>query len=856
MKGLFHIHLGLLLILFASCVKEEAEPQSGKTLLDFSVEKAQTKVAPGNNDGTYISLLWEAGDKIDVNGRKSHALETGGSGNASFAFDGAISSPYKAVYPAAAVASVGNTLADLILPAAQNSTDGKFDRDACLLIGTGSNNSVSMTHAMAYISFIFERGSVDAVLSSLEITAAGGEKLSGGFTTDYTTLSPKGDASSSVTVNCNATVGSGMAITVAIPACNYEHGFNIVVRDTEGRTMSKTAAGSFNAAAGHFYTTTLAYQPDVDYPEYLYIAGDAVEWEWNPEDPRAAILEVENGIYRADITFDFGENGGKGFKFWETSTWGTEYGMTTDSEFGNIGIDLRSTIGGDPQFYLGQKGYQSGDYTLIVNLNTKKVTLFPAGMPETLYMSGGFNGWSPVQMEKIGEGKFRVEDYEFDFFSSEEDVKGHGIKFFESTEDGWPGQWGPKENYETQNYRGWELASYGDAPQFYPLLAGFESGTYTVLVDFTTMTISLTPVEPEYPTSIRIYGPTFAWEWNNEAARCIINGENGIFEFSAAMYLDEDWKGFKFVDNTGGTPDWENKEYGMRADATADNIGFDLVKTIGGDPQFYLNPLGYESAIYTVRIDFTTMKLSLTRTHDIQEPFYVFGEGLDNDWATVDALALNEVEHNVFEGYDIHLYKTSSFKIVSNRESWVEYRRDVNAGDYWTLISDKDEPNDTRFIPGEADQNFKNGKYTVSVNLNTMKASLTLTEADAGEYPLSLYILGPAAVDAGWNLGNFIPMTMVSPGIFQAENVNISVGAAVDGDNKGNGFKFGISNTSWSTEYGAKEAFDDQDGTTGYRGWELAQNSNQFYPLLMGLTDGYYTITADFNTMTVSMTKE
>ena len=139
MKGLFHIHLGLLLILFASCVKEEAEPQSGKTLLDFSVEKAQTKVAPGNNDGTYISLLWEAGDKIDVNGRKSHALETGGSGNASFAFDGAISSPYKAVYPAAAVASVGNTLADLILPAAQNSTDGKFDRDACLLIGTNGN---------------------------------------------------------------------------------------------------------------------------------------------------------------------------------------------------------------------------------------------------------------------------------------------------------------------------------------------------------------------------------------------------------------------------------------------------------------------------------------------------------------------------------------------------------------------------------------------------------------------------------------------------------------------------------------------------------------------------------------------
>ena len=69
--------------------------------------------------------------------------------------------------------------------------------------------------------------------------------------------------------------------------------------------------------------------------------------------------------------------------------------------------------------------------------------------------------------------------------------------------------------------------------------------------------------------------------------------------------------------------------------------------------------------------------------------------------------------------------------------------------------------------------------------------------------------------------------------------------------NKGNGFKFIISNSEWSTEYGAKEAFDDHDGQTGYRGWELAQSSNQFYPLLMGFGDGNYRITADLTTMTV-----
>ena len=717
----------------ASCIKEAPVGTNG-TKVTATVESELTKTVLGEKDGASWPVLWQAGDRIDINGNESAPLAEGGDITAEFSFEAQLTAPFNAIYPASAATGIGTGE----IPATHDYTADSFDPDAGVLLGTGNAEGVSFKHAMAYIAFVPQGDG--ATITSLELTAVGGEKLSGAFTTDYSTLTMSGEASSKVTVNCSTPVALGNEIIAAIPAQTYTQGFKVKFTDSEGGSMEKTAAGSFTAAAGHIYTTTLPYVAESE-PDY----------------------------------------------------------------------------------------------------------------PETLYMSGGFNGWTAVQLEKIAEGKFQIENHAFNFYNSDEDPKGHGIKFFENIED-WSNQWGPKVNWENTDYRGWELAPYADAPQFYPQLAGFESGNYTVLVDFTTMTISLTPVEPEYPTSIRIYGPTFAWGWNNEAARCIINGENGIFEFSAAMYLDEDWKGFKFVDNTSGTPDWENKEYGMRADATAENIGFDLVKTIGGDPQFYLNPLGYESAIYTVRIDFTTMKLSLTRTHDIQEPFYVFGEGLDNDWATVDALALNEVEHNVFEGYDIHLYKTSSFKIVS--QSWVEYRRDVNAGDYWTLISKEDEPNDTRFIPGEADQNFKNGKYTVSVNLNTMKASLTLTEEDAGDYPLSLYILGPAAVDAGWNLGNFIPMTMVSPGIFQAENVNISVGAAVDGDNKGNGFKFGISNTSWSTEYGAKEAFDDQDGTTGYRGWELAQNSNQFYPLLMGLTDGYYTITADFNTMKVSMTKE
>ena len=61
MKGLFFVRLGVILLLLTSCLKEE-EPQQGKTVLEFSVEQTQAKIAPGNNDGTSITLLWEAGD--------------------------------------------------------------------------------------------------------------------------------------------------------------------------------------------------------------------------------------------------------------------------------------------------------------------------------------------------------------------------------------------------------------------------------------------------------------------------------------------------------------------------------------------------------------------------------------------------------------------------------------------------------------------------------------------------------------------------------------------------------------------------------------------------------------------------
>lgn len=236
----------------------------------------------------------------------------------------------------------------------------------------------------------------------------------------------------------------------------------------------------------------------------LYIMNNTFGWDFDEAD---ALIPVADKVYEGQ---GFHLSHSEGFKF-SAYNYSTEYIKDTNAG-DNWTTTVRNDTTGDIYFELGPDD-KDGIYTIRVDLNTMKVTLtlteadpeiepeepttpdVPATTqyPTTLYMAGGFNGWSLlVPMERIADGKFQVTDYEFNFDNGADDPKGHGFKFCETT-DGWKDQWGPKENWENSEYRGWELAyDYDDTPQFYPQLAGFESGTYDVLVDFTTMTVTLT----------------------------------------------------------------------------------------------------------------------------------------------------------------------------------------------------------------------------------------------------------------------------------------------------------------------------------------------------------------------------
>lgn len=349
------------------------------------------------------------------------------------------------------------------------------------------------------------------------------------------------------------------------------------------------------------------------------------------------------------------------------------------------------------------------------------------------------------------------------------------------------------------------------------------------------------------PASLWMKGDACEYGWDTpielpQGDEGVYTAENVVLKFGKA----EDNKGFKFYVE----PDGSYPFYGQRIGGEFGQIQTFAIAN-DGDSQFYPLQYDYTSGIYTVEADLNAMQLTLTRTGDVAEfdpqtALYILGDNMEHGWNMVEANALVPVGENIYENTNIYLTATSSFKF--DFYDWTEYIRDESADDYWTVRKKGDGDGDIRFIPGS--QGLAEGYYTVRVDLNTMQVTLTGTGVTPS-YPEALYLFGPATA-AGWNLGDFIPLMKLRNGVFQAKGVSIDVGAANPDDNKGNGFKFGISNSDWSTEYGAREPFDDHDGQQGYRGWELAQGSNQFYPLLMGCASGLYDITVDFTTMSVA----
>ncbi|MCQ2136682.1 MAG: DUF5116 domain-containing protein, partial [Bacteroidales bacterium] len=352
------------------------------------------------------------------------------------------------------------------------------------------------------------------------------------------------------------------------------------------------------------------------------------------------------------------------------------------------------------------------------------------------------------------------------------------------------------------------------------------------------------------PASLFVVGGAIDDAWS--LAIELPKKEEGVYEATEVelkLGKLEDNKGFKFLTAVGVWYPFYGQKVGESFGKTAI-----FATEADGDSQFYPLAAGFTSGKYTINVNLNTMVTTLTKTGEIYEfdkttAIYIVGDGMTNSWDMVEANALVKVADSRYEAKNIRIAPDSKFKFST--WGWeTEYVRKESAGSYWTAEVKTGSIGDVRFVPGDADAAFKTGEYTVSLDIKTGEVKLTLTKEEV--VAKCIYIFGPAT-EAEWDTSKFIPMNEVSANVYEAKGVVINVGAANADDPKGNGFKFSETR-GWDRQWGAKESFDG-----GYRGWEIGEMSsdaNQFYPLLMSLSSGNYTVKVDLGSKTVTLTKE
>ena len=268
MKKIELLSAAVLSILAAvSCAKEVSDNTKESTGTEvtrtiISASLPSTRTALGVKDGSAWPNYWKTGDQISVNGVMSDALEAeaDGKATASFSFEGTLTTPYHAVYPASAVSGYGSGSgsATLTVPAIQNYVEGSYDPAAFIM--DGKSTDAASVALSPRVSLIHLSLSGSASITGIKLTGAEGSALSGAFNTDFSSLTPA-TVSNTVELFSSAAVSLPAEFFLCVPA-GFSGALQVDVFDVDGGSMSKVANVTQALAAGQMYSApTLPYAP-------------------------------------------------------------------------------------------------------------------------------------------------------------------------------------------------------------------------------------------------------------------------------------------------------------------------------------------------------------------------------------------------------------------------------------------------------------------------------------------------------------------------------------------------------------------------------------------------------------------
>ena len=236
-------------LLVSGCVKEEM--QSGVTVLTAGIE---TKTVLQNDE----VVLWTNGDKVNVNGVESAALELAQpSASAVFTFDAVLNNPYCAVFPA----SIHKDATIVTLPATQKYVAGTFAQNASPMAAyTTTGDNLRFQHLCAVLKLTVTKpaDSEHNDIAYVEFYGKNGEQVSGDFTIDFASMTLTGastaEADKKVCYNVSSEfVDGALTLYVVVPAAEYSNGYTVKVVDAQGHYMEQSKKSAQTLAAGRVY---------------------------------------------------------------------------------------------------------------------------------------------------------------------------------------------------------------------------------------------------------------------------------------------------------------------------------------------------------------------------------------------------------------------------------------------------------------------------------------------------------------------------------------------------------------------------------------------------------------------------
>lgn len=236
---------------------------------------------------------------------------------------------------------------------------------------------------------------------------------------------------------------------------------------------------------------------------------------------------------------------------------------------------------------------------------------------------------------------------------------------------------------------------------------------------------------------------------------------------------------------------------------------------------------------------------SITVKAQVPAKLYLLGGAFDDAWdfSTAPEFTQTESGKYVAEGISLDFglpEEGRGFKIFLKNGSWEPFFGQDTGSDKFgdmKLIT----TGDSQFYPLEFD--YADGIYTIEVNINTMKLTMTKTGDLAIDYSKAVFMLGDGT-SFGWEFHKENAMTMLGNNVHEYESVHLSA-------EEFKGFKFFVGLDNWDNAY-----FRNTSVTDNYWTIKPADAVDAQYYLfdVKPMVSGFYKVHIDLDNLTMAVT--